>query len=508
MCDKHTFGGFEKMLDNVSINGEEIEIEKLNKYVNASSLHLKDYFSNNDPFVDLIVTSPPYWDMKEYGEVEEQTGFGQEYQAYLSDIRKIFEGVHHIAKDSATMFVIVDTMKRDGKMVRLPDDIARELETIGWVHQDTIIWDKGKTLPWSRKGQMRNVFEYILMFTKENSSNYKYYIDRIKTTEQLKEWWIDYPERYSPQGKVPDNIWEFYIPTQGSWGSKKDFGEEEFRHACPFPPEMMARLILLATDENDVVFDPFAGTGVFLATAEKMNRKYLGFDTNPDYKKVFEIVTKQLLDEKWPEIETYYNYQERLKKILEESIYKLRILKYPKAVVKKLRNEVKKNSELVSNDFGLLLAIEKPLEESEIVLKNKTIGKVNYYFVWNNSETIEQAEKQVKELVSKAPFTKYGLLANIKVINFDELIDLKREIPGNLSFYINGNTSNEYSKVTLQAVIEKIKSGDIKTLFDKDVPPLVSNVCIKYSDYEMLPAEKYEKKGYSKEIKQLEFILK
>ncbi|KAF6586438.1 site-specific DNA-methyltransferase, partial [Paenibacillus sp. EKM208P] len=78
----------------------------------------------------------------------------------------------------------------------------------------------------------------------------------IKNVDKLMEWWIDYPERYNPEGKVPENIWEFPIPTQGSWGNKIDFGEEEFRHACPFPPEMMARLILLSSDKNDVVLDP------------------------------------------------------------------------------------------------------------------------------------------------------------------------------------------------------------------------------------------------------------
>ncbi|WP_060209929.1 DNA-methyltransferase [Sporosarcina koreensis] len=486
----------------------DLDMVNLNEYINASSLFIKEYFSNHEPFVDLIVTSPPYWDMKEYGDVKEQTGFGQEYEAYLADIRKIFEGVHHISKDSATMFVIVDTMKRDGKMVRLPDDIARELESIGWIHQDTIIWDKGKTLPWSRKGQMRNVFEYVLMFTKENSTIYKYYIDRIKTTEQLKEWWIDYPERYSPQGKVPDNIWEFYIPTQGSWGSKKKFGEEEFRHACPFPPEMMARLILLSTDENDVVFDPFAGTGVFLATAEKMNRRYLGFDTNPDYKKVFEVVTKQLIEEKWVEIDTYYKYQERLKTILEESIYKLRVLKYPKAVVKRLRNENKKNVDLVPNDFGLIIAIEKELPENEVVLKNKTTGKIDYYFVWNDSETLERARAQINNIVSKAPFTKYGLITNINVITIDGLIEFKHTLPTNLSLYSNGNTSDEHSKVELDKIILLLQSDGLESAFDKDVPPVISNISIKYSDYEMLPAEKYEKKGYSKENDQLKLILK
>ncbi|ACB61825.1 DNA methylase N-4/N-6 domain protein [Exiguobacterium sibiricum 255-15] len=487
---------------------ENLNMQDLNQYINGSSLFLKEYFEKTIPFVDLIVTSPPYWDMKDYGEVKEQTGFGQEYAAYLKDIKKIFEGVYHIAKDSASMFVIVDTMKRDGRMIRLPDDISRELETVGWVHQDTIIWDKGKTLPWSRKGQMRNVFEYVLMFTKGKSTSYKYYIDRIKTTDKLKEWWIDYPERYGPQGKVPDNIWEFYIPTQGSWGSKKDFGEEEFRHACPFPPEMMARLILLATDENDVVFDPFAGTGVLLATAEKMNRRFLGFDTNPDYKKVFESVTKELVDEKWNEIESYYNYQNRLKKILEESIYKLRVLKYPKAVIKSMRNAIKKNPGWVANNFSLIIAIENKLEKNEVSLKNKTIGKVDYYFVWNDKETIVQAKNQILELISKAPFTKYGLIVNVNVLLVEEMSLLLDQIPNVLNVYTQGNTTNSVSVVDIKNFFELVKSKSLISEFDKDIPPLLSNVKIKYEDYEMLPAEKYEKKGYSKEIKQLSMLLK
>lgn len=485
---------------------ENLDLNKLNEYVIGNSLFLTEYFNGIEPFVDLVVTSPPYWDMKQYGEVKEQTGYGQQYSNYLMDIQKIFEGVYNITKDTASLFVIVDTMKREGRTVRLPDDIASKLEEIGWVHQDTIIWDKGKTLPWSRRGQMRNVFEYVLMFTKKDSTDYKYYIDRIKTTEKLKEWWIDYPERYNPQGKVPDNIWEFYIPTQGSWGSKKDFGEEEFRHACPFPPEMMARLLLLATDENDVVFDPFSGTGVLLATAEKMNRRYLGIDTNPDYKKVFEKVTKELVNEKWLEIEAYYNYQEYLKKILEESIYKLRILKYPKAVLKKNRNEAKSDPEWLSNDFALLVALEKNINIEIDIIKNKAIGKVDYYFVWNNKETINQAKIQVEKIISKAPFTKYGLIINVKLITVSEFLQMKEDLPSELSLYINGDTTNLNSKIELEYLFKLLSEDSLKHNFDKDIPPTVSNVTIKSSDYSMLPAEKYEKRGYGKEFKQLSFV--
>ncbi|TPG83667.1 site-specific DNA-methyltransferase [Brevibacillus laterosporus] len=487
------------------INEQELILSSLNKYITGSSVDLCKYFEGIEPFVDLIVTSPPYWDMKQYGEVNEQTGHGQSYDEYLDDIQRTFEGVHRISKDSVSLFLIVDTMKRNGKMVRLPDDIADRLEEVGWVHQDTIIWDKGKTLPWSRKGQMRNVFEYVLMFTKKGSISYKYYIDRIKSVDELKEWWIDYPERYSPQGKVPDNIWEFYIPTQGSWGTKKDFGDDEFKHACPFSPEMMARIILLSTDENDVVFDPYAGTGVMLATATKMNRKYLGFDTNPDYKRVFENVTKPLVDEKWIEIESYYSLQEQLKVRMEEAIYKLRILKYQKALIKRIRNLSNNNSDMVKNDFLLNIAIEQFLEESE---KGKFIlGKVKYYMIWNNEETLEMARKQVEGIISKAPFTKYGLIVDLKIILKNELDLIISEIDDELYAYLNGITNSYHSTVRVSDFIKKINSVEYNMFFDKDVPPLLSNVKIHEDDYNMLPAEKYEKKGYSKELEHMQLAL-
>lgn len=209
----------------------------INKYLIGNSKSIDKYFQNVEPFIDLIVTSPPYWNMKNYENNKEQIGFGQTYDEYLHDVKQSFQNVFDISKSTASLVLIVDTLKKGGRMVRLPDDIARQLEEIGWIHQDTIIWDKVKTLPWSRKGQMRNVFEYILIFSK--TKRYKYNMDSIRVVEDMKEWWIGYPERYNPKGKVPENIWEFLIPTQGSWGSKQNFGEKEFRHACPFPPELM-----------------------------------------------------------------------------------------------------------------------------------------------------------------------------------------------------------------------------------------------------------------------------
>lgn len=486
------------MTQKIMINNQELDLKDLNRYLTFNSKDISRNFKDIDPFVDLVVTSPPYWDMKNYGDIDGQTGYGQSYDEYLGDIEKTFKGVYDICKDSASLFLIVDTMKRNGKVIRLPDDISKRLEKAGWIHQDIIIWDKGKTLPWSRKGQMRNVFEYIYMFTK--GEKYKYYIDRIKTVEELKNWWQDYPERYSPKGKVPNNIWEYYIPTQGSWGTKKDFGEEQFRHACPFPPEMVTRMIKLSTDENDVVFDPYAGTGVFLATAEKLNRRYLGIDTNKEYEKIFKNVTKPLVNEKMLEINQYYYIQDKLQEIMQKSVYKLRILKYANAVLKKMRTLRNKNDNYIANNFLINFALEEKLKEKE-KCKN-VIGKVKYIMIWKDNDTLDIIRNQVNEVTSKAPFTKYGLIVDIKIITVEEAKELLDKLKYSLFSYIKGNTKSFYSELKNKDELhEMLNSNEFESYSSKDIPILVSNVKVHENDYKILPAEEYKKKGYFEQLK-------
>ncbi|PLR75305.1 site-specific DNA-methyltransferase [Bacillus sp. V3-13] len=472
-----------------------------NVYINDSSLNIFNHFQTVKPFIDLIITSPPYWNMKNYGSIENQTGYGQSYKDYLNDIKSTFKMVYDISKDSATLYLNVDTMKRDGKVIRLPDDMARVLESIGWIHQDTIIWDKGKTLPWSRKGQMRNIFEYVLMFTK--TTNYKYYLDRVRTVEELKEWWINYPERYNPKGKAPDNIWEFFIPTQGSWGSKKSYEEDyedtEFKHACPFPPEMMARLILLSSDIDDVVFDPYAGTGILLATAEKMNRKYIGFDTNPNYKNIFEKITRPLINDKWEEIEAHYQSQEKLKEILQETILKLRILKFPKALIKKLRslNKDDETANSIENNFSAIFAIQVPtfnLTEND----DNIIGKAKFIFFWNDISTLEPISKTISEVASKAPFSKYGLDVEIEVIYSEEIENYIDKLGYLFYSYVTGNTISYHQELTKFELLNFLNTENYTDFFNKDIPPIFSNIKIHEDNYSMVPALKYEKRSLSK----------
>lgn len=465
-----------------------------NKYICDNSKNLASHFKN--PFIDLIITSPPYWDIKKYGDIKEQTGHGQTYEEYLSDLRHTFQQVYNYSKRSATLFLIVDTIKKDGVVKRIPDDIATEFENIGWFHMDTIIWDKTKTLPWSRKGQMRNIFEYILMFTKDKSK-FKYNINRIKTADTLKEWWLNYPERYSPKGKVPTNIWNFTIPTQGSWG-KNSFGDKEFRHACPFPLDMMVRLIKLSSDPNDVVFDPYAGTGILLAAAQKLNRYYVGFDTNPEYKVIFNKVTKPLVNEKWIEVEAYYLYQNMLKDVMVETIRKLRILKYIRSLIRKCCKDSTFTDKIIcDNEILMSVALERQLSKKEKINKN-VISNVKYYIVLKHTNNINNVNKYMQEISSNPPFSKYGLVSEIEIIQFNQLKNVLENIDENLYYYINGDTKNYFKKTNALDEINKFVHDY------KDEPLIISNIQIKNDDYKILleeSTEKYEKTCYIEKLK-------
>ncbi|MFC7558607.1 DNA methyltransferase [Paenibacillus farraposensis] len=286
-------------------------------------------------------------------------------------------------------------------------------------------------------------------------------------------------------------------------GNQKDFGDKEFKHACPFPPDMMARIIKLSSDEGDVVFDPYAGTGVLLATAQNLNRRFLGLDTNPDYKQIFEQVTKPLIEEKIQEINNYYEKQEKMKLLLSKTIYKLRILKFSKAMIKIFNKIFIQNSKNNSPPIIATIVIEEKMNCEEKNTKHK-IGKANYYFVLRNSlQHVNGILLILKELSENAPFSKYGLITKINLITVEEAIDLLATQENNFNFnmYSNGIVNDSYGVVSFEKMINLIQNveDELKT-DEKNITPIFSNVEIKTSDYEEIPAKKYKKRTINKII--------
>ncbi len=419
--------------------------------------------------VQLTITSPPYGHLKDYGGLENQIGHGQRYEEYLRDLRNVFKQVHDVSKPDGTLWVVIDTFRQDGEVKLLPFDFAGELGAVGWTLADIVIWHKTKTLPWSRKGQVRNIFEYILFFTK--SRGYKYRAERITEPADLKEWWVKYPERYAAVGKVPDNIWEFTIPTQGSWSNA------DIKHACPFPFALIQRVIDLCSDEGDVILDPFAGTGSVLAQASCMRRRYLGLDLNPTYRTMFEEAVLPECRRQWMERVLERGKRADARAHLITTIPKLRQLKYCKQLIRELSKD-ERSCRLVARieaivaigqDSGFRPSKERYLNETVLVI----------------AEALTPEDRQVlSELAGhvgkKPPLSKFGIDADVRILgpNEAEAAALATGMQETLfSLYTRGQVWwAADAQSVLSEWLEEMRGEDWHVHRRNGVPPILSNI--------------------------------
>lgn len=362
--------------------------------------------------IQTTITSPPYYDMKDYG-VNGQIGYGQTYSNYLEDLKNIFSQIYKLTDLTGTLWIIIDTFKRNNTIITLPFDLVNKLNEVGWLLQDIIIWKKDKTVPWSSNGFTQRKFEYILFFSK--SIQFKTNKDqaRIYDTQLLKKWWIKYPERYNPKGKVMDEIWEFPIPVQGSWGS------EYIRHFCPLPKEMVATMISISTDEKDIVFDPFAGTGTVLSEAAFMERKYVGIEINIDYIKMFHqylessYISNHLIYKKLSNNDSQNSF--------ENLILDLRALKFGRLLLKYLEDNTNNRIKIYVERKGF--SINSKCEVDYII-----IGEYDYNIT-----------EKINETIKRPPLSKFGIIPNFK---FQRELDIQDK---QVYFYSKTN-SNSFLK--------------------------------------------------------------
>lgn len=286
--------------------------------------------------VDCIVTSPPYWNLKKYGdEVDGEIGHGQSFSEYLADMERVFAECFALAKATGVMWVIADTLRspprteKEYELLPLPNVLAEVAQSVGWRFHDIVIWRKNKTLPYSGDRKLRNLIEYIVLLAK--SRDFKHRPFRLSERHQPHaEWLAGWPERYHPLGKNPSNIWEIDIPTQGIWS------HGEHLHFCPLPSDLVRRCIDLTTDPGDVVFDPFAGIGTVPAQAEAMGREGLGTELNERFIEIFETRTR-------PEFLASWEEGARLRQLARDDqsseaalIYRVRALKAGKELMRHL----------------------------------------------------------------------------------------------------------------------------------------------------------------------------
>lgn len=229
--------------------------------------------------VHLVITSPPYWTLKNY-ENDNQIGFGSSsYKEYIKNLNKVWaECVRVLCPDGKLCINIMPFFlsgksskfeRRETKLVIT--DLENYMETTNQMYLfATYIWDKRKIVRFSSFGSYPyppNIFstfpfEWIVIFSKKGK--------RKPVSKEIKE-----------KSKITQEEWSNWA-INSIWEMQPAKAKSE-KHPAPFPEELPKRLIKLYSFVGDVVLDPFLGTGTTARAAVNMGRKAVGYEINKSY---------------------------------------------------------------------------------------------------------------------------------------------------------------------------------------------------------------------------------
>lgn len=239
--------------------------------------------------VDLIITSPPYNIGKEY-EV------AVSIEDYLQHQSQIIAQLYDLLKPTGSICWQVGNFVKKGEVYPLDIFYYNLFKQFNFYLRNRIIWRFGHGLHASKRFSGR--YETILWFTK--SENYKFNLDAVRVPSK-------YPGKRhykgknkgqpsgNPKGKNPSDFWEIVVRDwqEEVWDipNVKSNHPEKTIHPCQYPIELVERCVLAFTDENDLVFDPYAGVGSSIVAALKHNRRAMGCEQQEKY---IEIATERI----------------------------------------------------------------------------------------------------------------------------------------------------------------------------------------------------------------------
>jgi site-specific DNA-methyltransferase (adenine-specific) len=229
-----------------------------------------------DESVHLIITSPPYWQLKDYGG-ENQIGFNDSYESYINNLNLVWNECFRVLHKGCRLCVnIGDQFARSVyygryKVIPIRTEIIKFCETIGMDYMGAIIWQKvtttnttgGATImgsfPYPRNGILKLDYEFILIFKKLG--------DPPKVTKEKKEL-----------SKLTTEEWNTYFSGHWNFG-----GEKQDKHLAMFPEELPRRLIRMFSFVGDTVLDPFLGSGTTSLAARNLYRNSIGYEINKEF---------------------------------------------------------------------------------------------------------------------------------------------------------------------------------------------------------------------------------
>ena len=229
-----------------------------------------------DNSVHLAITSPPYWQLKDYG-TDNQIGFHDSYENYINNLNLVWKECYRTLHNGCRLCVnIGDQFARAVyygryKVIPIREEIIKFCENIGFDYMGAVIWQKVTTsnttgggvqmgsYPYPRNGILKLDYEFILIFKKLG--------DAPRHTKEQKEL-----------SKMTAEEWNTFFA--GHW---KFTGARQNGHIAMFPEELPRRLIKMFSFVGETVFDPFAGSGTTSLAAKNLERNSIGYEINPEF---------------------------------------------------------------------------------------------------------------------------------------------------------------------------------------------------------------------------------
>ncbi|MDD5589508.1 MAG: site-specific DNA-methyltransferase [Candidatus Nanoarchaeia archaeon] len=232
-----------------------------------------------DDCIDLTITSPPYDQLRVYN-------------GFSFDWRKLAKELYRITKQGGIVVWVVNDQSVDGSKTGTSFKQALWFKHVGFNIYDVMIWQKNN-MPCNHN-KYEQCFEYMFVFSKGSPKTFnpikvqtKYFGQKrnpklkkeaASFNEDSKQKRLSNKNTDVQEYKIKSNIW--YVPSGFGNASKDDYA---FQHPAIFPENLVRDHIISWSNENDIVLDPFNGSGTTCKIAKRYNRKYIGIDISPEY---------------------------------------------------------------------------------------------------------------------------------------------------------------------------------------------------------------------------------
>ena len=355
-----------------------------------------------DSSINLIITSPPYWQLKDYGS-KNQIGFNDSYEDYINNLNLVWRECFRVLEDGCRLCInIGDQFARSVyygryKVIPIRTEIIKFCETIGFDYMGSIIWQKATTMntsggatimgsfPYPRNGIIKLDYEFILIFKKSGVAE--------KPSADIKE-----------KSKLTKEEWNKYFV--GHWNFN---GVRQDKHLAMFPEELPLRLIKMFSFVGDTILDPFLGSGTTSLVSGNLDRNSIGYEINKDF---LEMIKEKILKlrnlfkkgkieitERKKQKTNYKKDIEKLPYIFEDTV------KFDKKIdPRKINFGSKINS--VENKKDELFSVKNIISPEKILLNNDLLIKLIGIKTDNNKKD-EALEFLNKKLKSQKVFIKF-----------------------------------------------------------------------------------------------------